>query len=64
MSLGALGVLVATVPTELAVEAVGWRAVFFGLAAITFAVAALIFIAVPEQGGHPIGEGRRADQPR
>ena len=50
MSFGALGVLVATVPTELAVQAVGWRAVFVGLAAITFAVAALIFVAVPEQG--------------
>ena len=50
MSLGALGILVATVPTELAVQAVGWRAVFVGLAAITFAVAALIFVAVPERG--------------
>ena len=39
MSFGALGVLVATVPTELAVQAVGWRSVFVGLAAITFAVA-------------------------
>ena len=49
MSFGALGILVATVPTELAVQAVGWRAVFVGLAAITFAVAALIFLAVPER---------------
>ena len=32
-------------------EAVGWRAVFVALAAITFAVAVPIFIAVPEQGG-------------
>jgi predicted MFS family arabinose efflux permease len=55
MSFGALGVLVATVPTELAVGAVGWRAVFAGLAAITFAVAALIFVAVPEQDG--VGHG-------
>jgi predicted MFS family arabinose efflux permease len=50
MSFGALGILVATVPTELAVAAVGWRAVFGGLAATTFAVASLIFLAVPEQG--------------
>jgi predicted MFS family arabinose efflux permease len=49
MSCGALGILVATTPTELAVEAVGWRAVFIALAAITFAVAMLIFVAVPEQ---------------
>ena len=41
MSFGALGMLVATVPTELAVQAVGWRAVFVALSTITFAVAAL-----------------------
>jgi predicted MFS family arabinose efflux permease len=50
MAFGALGVLVATTPTEFAVEAVGWRAVFVALAAITFVVATLIFVAVPEQG--------------
>ena len=50
MSFGALGTLVATVPTELAVEAVGWRTVFAGLAAITLAVAALILVVVPERG--------------
>jgi MFS family permease len=49
MSFGALGILVATVPVELAVLAVGWRAVFVGLAAITLAVAALILLVVPEQ---------------
>ena len=54
MSFGALGILVATVPVELAVAAVGWRAVFVGLALITLAVAALILLAVPEQA-----EGRR-----
>jgi predicted MFS family arabinose efflux permease len=56
MSFGALGILVATVPTELAVQVVGWRAVFVGLAAITFGVATLIFIAVPEQGMTAAGE--------
>ena len=56
MSFGALGILVATVPTELAVQAVGWRAVFVGLEAITFAVAALIFLAVPERGVSASGE--------
>jgi predicted MFS family arabinose efflux permease len=57
MSIGALGVLVATVPTELAVQAVGWRAVFVGLAGITLAVATLIFVAVPEQGASAAAEG-------
>ena len=50
MSFGALGTLVATVPTELAVEAAGWRTVFAGLAAVTLAVAALILTVVPERG--------------
>jgi predicted MFS family arabinose efflux permease len=59
MSFGALGVLVATVPTELAVQAVGWRSVFGGLAVITFAVATLIFVAVPEQGASVAGGGLR-----
>ena len=49
MSFGALGILVATVPTELAVQAFGWRSVFVGLALITLAVAALILIVVPEK---------------
>ena len=57
MSFGALGMLVATVPTELAVQAVGWRAVFVALSTITFAVAALIFLAVPERGVSTTGEG-------
>ena len=35
MSFGALGIIVATVPTELAVQAIGWRAVFLALAAVT-----------------------------
>jgi predicted MFS family arabinose efflux permease len=51
MSFGALGVLVATVPVELAVQGFGWRAVFVALAAVTGAVATLILLAVPERGG-------------
>ncbi|HEX5079680.1 MAG TPA: MFS transporter, partial [Geminicoccaceae bacterium] len=49
MSFGALGLLVATVPVELAVLGFGWRAVFVGLALITLAVGGLIFLTVPEQ---------------
>ena len=59
MSFGALGVLVATVPAELAVEAVGWRAVFVLLGAITLAVAALILAVVPERGAAGRVEGLR-----
>jgi len=56
MSFGALGILVATVPTELAVQAVGWRAVFVALAAVTAGVAVLILLAVPERGGPAASE--------
>ncbi|HEX2257688.1 MAG TPA: MFS transporter [Afifellaceae bacterium] len=51
MSFGALGVIVATLPTELAIQAIGWRGVFLALSAITLAVAALIALAVPERPG-------------
>ena len=49
MSTGALGLLIATAPMEMAVRSVGWRWAFVGLAVITLAVAALIFFAVPER---------------
>ncbi len=53
MSTGALGLLVATAPMEMAVQSFGWRLVFVGLAAATLAVAALIFFAVPERATQP-----------
>lgn len=49
MSLGAIGLLVATAPMELAVQSAGWRTVFLGLAAITVLVALLIMVLVPER---------------
>ncbi|MET0569693.1 MAG: MFS transporter, partial [Hyphomicrobiaceae bacterium] len=49
MSTGALGLLIATAPMEMAVQSIGWRWAFVGLAVITLAVAALIFFAVPER---------------
>jgi predicted MFS family arabinose efflux permease len=63
MSFGALGILVATLPVELAVQAFGWRAVFVALAAITLAVASLILLAVPERrapGGESLAGQIRA----
>jgi predicted MFS family arabinose efflux permease len=50
MSLGALGLMVATAPMELAVQAFGWRQAFLGLVAVTAVVALLIVVAVPERG--------------
>lgn len=49
MSLGAIGLLFSTAPMELAVQYAGWRTVFVGLAAVTFAVALLIYLMVPER---------------
>jgi predicted MFS family arabinose efflux permease len=57
MSFGALGILVATVPMEFAVQSVGWRAVFVGLAGVTLAVAALIWMVVPERAEAGQGGG-------
>ena len=50
MSIGALGLLVATAPLEAAVQAFGWRHVFLGVAAFTMLVAVLILVVVPERG--------------
>jgi predicted MFS family arabinose efflux permease len=53
MSLGALGLMVATAPMEIAVQVYGWRQAFGGLVAITAAVAAVIYTTVPERGHAP-----------
>jgi len=49
MSFGALGIIVATQPIDLSVQAFGWRRVFVALGVITFAVASFILIVVPEK---------------
>jgi predicted MFS family arabinose efflux permease len=49
MSLGALGVIVASAPTEWAVRAIGWRVSFVWLGLATLGVAALILLVVPER---------------
>ncbi len=47
MSLGALGLMASTSPTQVMVAAYGWRAVFLGLAIVIALIAALIWLAVP-----------------
>lgn len=49
MSLGGVGLLIATTPLELMARQWGWRGVFLGMAVITFAVALLIIGVVPER---------------
>ena len=48
MSFGGLGLIAATVPAELAVQAIGWRGLFLVSSGITVLVAAVIFLVVPE----------------
>jgi predicted MFS family arabinose efflux permease len=49
MSLGAVGVILASAPMEYAVGIVGWRQAFVYLAAATLAVALMILVVVPER---------------
>jgi MFS family permease len=53
MSFGALGLLTATAPTEFATRLMGWRGVFFLLAALTVGVALAILFGVPERKAEP-----------
>jgi predicted MFS family arabinose efflux permease len=47
--LGASGGLAATAPVEMALGVIGWRAMFYGLAAASLGSAALIALCVPEK---------------
>jgi len=49
MSIGALGLLVSTSPTEWAVQTYGWRNAFLGVVSFTALVAAMIYLVVPER---------------
>lgn len=54
MSLGAVGVILASSPTEWAVSQVGWRTAFFILGSATLVVAMLILLVVPERRTAPV----------
>jgi len=47
--IGAVGGLAATAPVEAALGTIAWRTMFYALAGVCFAVAALIALAVPEK---------------
>jgi predicted MFS family arabinose efflux permease len=57
MSAGGLGAVVAAQPLEAAMDVAGWRDVMLGLAAVTVAVSAVIWLVVPEKGGPVHGAG-------
>ncbi|TNF52994.1 MAG: MFS transporter [Gammaproteobacteria bacterium] len=54
MAFGGLGALMATAPVELALSLTSWRGVFGGLAVLTLALAAILFLVVPD---HPPAGG-------
>ena len=49
MAAGGLGALTATAPVEAALGITDWRGIFFILAIITLAIAAAVFLVVPEK---------------
>ena len=49
MAAGGLGLLFAATPARMAADALGWRGLFIGLAALSVIAAAAIFLAVPER---------------
>ncbi|MBI1905892.1 MAG: MFS transporter [Rhodocyclales bacterium] len=52
MAAGALGALTASAPVELLLPALGWRGVFWIIAAVAVSIAAFIFIVVPDEAAH------------
>jgi len=49
IGIGSIGTLSATAPAEALLGPLGWRALFFGLAALSVCAALLIFLRVPER---------------
>jgi MFS family permease len=56
VAIGALGVVAATRPADWLAQAIGWRSMFEVLAALTLAVALLIFLSVPKEATLRRGE--------
>lgn len=61
MAVGALGIIVATEPTQYLVSQVGWRSAFLIFAGLVFAMACLIFLTVPRRDGERV-ESRFSEQ--
>ncbi len=59
LAAGGLGALVATAPVEAALQVTGWRGLFAGLAIVTVAVAAALWLVVPERSSHGAAGGWR-----
>lgn len=57
MAFGGIGVMAASTPADLAVQAFGWRAVFIALACVTALVALAIWTVVPRRGEARVAGG-------
>ena len=57
---GGVGLMLATLPVEIAVRLTHWQTVFGILALLTVGASALIFFAVPERAGEAVREPMRA----
>ncbi len=53
MSLGSLGSLAATLPTQFLLDFVDWHSILIGVALLSFLASAMLFLAVPEKPGPP-----------
>jgi MFS family permease len=53
---GGAGMVLATLPVELLLEAIGWRGLFFGLALLTLASGLTVLRVVPERKEHVLRE--------
>ncbi len=56
MGLGTLGTLLATAPFAFAVELIGWRASFMGIAGLVLVAAAVVAVVVQDDKGRLAGE--------
>lgn len=59
MASGGLGAIASSLPLEALLHVTDWRGVFAGLAGLTLAIAALIWLAVPERDEPRSSEGLR-----
>src|SRR5882672_9088691 len=57
---GGVGLMLATLPVEIAVRLTHWQTVFGMLALLTVGASALVFFAVPERAGEAVREPMRA----
>ena len=53
MSLGNLGSLAATLPTQFLLDVVDWHKLLIGVALLSFLASAMLFVTVPEKAGPP-----------